>query len=93
MSLRATGTKDSMRNISQSALLDIELPWADPDGQAALVEVAAEADLEADRLRLSAERGLIRSYALRQSLLQAAFSGRLTGSSIDTEIIEELAGV
>lgn len=32
-----------------------------------------------------------RGQALRRSVLAAAFSGRLTGASTDTEIIEEMA--
>lgn len=33
-----------------------------------------------------------RSVALRRALLTAAFSGRLTGRSTDTEVVEEMAG-
>jgi type I restriction enzyme, S subunit len=38
------------------------------------------------------ERQLIRSEYLRRAILAAAFSGRLTGRSSDTNVIEQLAG-
>lgn len=93
MSLRATGTKDSMRNISQSVLLSIEVPWVDLDDQAELIAVASDVDLYVNRARRGAADGLVRSGLLRGALLQAAFSDRLSGAAIDTEIIEELASV
>lgn len=45
--------------------------------------------------RLTADVGRARDRArtLRHALLLSAFSGRLTGSSVDVEITEELAGV
>jgi hypothetical protein len=55
---------------------------------------AAARRLEASsrlRARLNSEAPPI--YALRQSLMAAAFSGRLTGRSSDTEVIEDLAEV
>ncbi|MGO1316611.1 MAG: hypothetical protein ACTMIR_06205 [Cellulomonadaceae bacterium] len=45
------------------------------------------------RVRRDIDIARKRSEALRRSLLTAAFSGKLTGSSSDTERIEELAEV
>jgi type I restriction enzyme, S subunit len=61
--------------------------------QAGLVSAAHE--LLASRARFAKEIAVtrLRLMAMRRSLLTAAFSGRLTGTSMDTEIIEELAGV
>lgn len=44
-------------------------------------------------LRKELEKGRARSAALRRAILAAAFSGRLTGFSSDTEVIEEMAEV
>jgi type I restriction enzyme S subunit len=74
----ATGTKDSMRNISQQALLSIAVPSATPAQQAHVMDRAVMLEETAVRLRsdLIAARG--RATRLRQSLLSAAFSGRLS---------------
>jgi hypothetical protein len=48
-----------------------------------------------DAARLGDQVGLLklRNRALRRALLDAAFSGRLTGRTTDMEIVEEMAGV
>ena len=77
ISARATGTKESMRNISQRALLAVEVPRAEPSEQSTLVLRIAAAQEQRERLARAADAGLRRALALRQSLLQAAFSGGL----------------
>lgn len=75
----ATGTKDSMRNVSQGALLSVEVPVPvhDHDQQGVANAVAA---LHQARGHLeSARQGVVRrGDALRRSLLNAAFSGQLS---------------
>jgi type I restriction enzyme S subunit len=78
ISARATGTKDSMRNISQQALLDVEVPIASEVEQArvaASMRSADEASAAIERALDDADR---RASALRRSLFAAAFSGQLT---------------
>jgi type I restriction enzyme S subunit len=77
MSDLATGTKDSMRNISQAALLSIQLPKATPDQQAEVVRKVAAVEEQVGRLRVEIERAQARHLGLRRSLLDAAFAGRL----------------
>lgn len=77
----ATGTKDSMRNISQSALRKVELPLTDQAGQASALRSFAVAATASERLRSQIERSAARGQQLRRSLLAAAFSGRLTATS------------
>jgi len=77
---RATGTKDSMRNISQSNLLDVSVPDISQVEQARDVEQIGPMFTAIDRLSQSIGLMNTRSSALRQTLLEAAFSGRLTRS-------------
>lgn len=93
ISALATGTKDSMRNISQSSLRQILLPAADPAAQEWAVHCFAgvKGSVAAVQSSIAAQRR--RSSVLRRSLLAAAFSGRLTGRCADVERVEELAGV
>jgi type I restriction enzyme S subunit len=44
-------------------------------------------------MRENAAQARKRSTGLRRALLDAAFTGRLAGRSVDTEIVEELAEV
>ncbi len=91
MSAKATGTKDSMRNISQQALLHIMVPDPSERDQAADIQWARELDIGVTRLQdqLGAQRG--RASSLRRAVLAAAFSGRLTGAASDGDLIEETA--
>jgi len=77
----ATGTKDSMRNISQASLKRVRVPYADAEERAAAVGAFAEIATVIGRLRTELRGAEARSKALRRSLLAAAFSGRLTASS------------
>lgn len=87
----ATGTKDSMRNISQRALLSVKVPEVNVDQQAR--DVAACRSILASTRRLTDELSVAaaRDASLRRSLLNAAFSGRLTGQSSDLDRAEETA--
>ena len=74
-----------LRNISiRVPALDIQANLV----QRVTIELEAITRLIGDMAAASRRAG-----RLRRSLLAAAFSGRLTGSSIDTEILEELANV
>jgi type I restriction enzyme S subunit len=81
ISALATGTKDSMRNISQASLMRVRVPRATPQEQAATVGAYAEIAAALDRLRTELDSTRRRSTGLRRSLLAAAFSGRLTAET------------
>lgn len=93
ISTLATGTKDSMRNISQKKLLTVVLPAASAEQQQRVVR--RRQDITSRARRSEAQFGVIldRAANLRRALLWAAFSGRLTGRSSDVDVVEELAGV
>lgn len=89
----ATGTKDSMRNISQKSLLAVTVPCATAEQQEYVIEQWAAIDQGATSLEGSIARADAHNRGLRRTLLTAAFSGRLSGRPVDVEIIEELADV
>jgi type I restriction enzyme S subunit len=78
----ATGTKDSMRNISQASLRRILLPNADPVEQSAAVHSYEEVAVAAGRMNTEIVATHARSTALRRSLLRAAFNGELVDQDL-----------
>lgn len=87
----ATGTKDSMRNISQASLREIRVPSADIEAQRVAILEFAGVETAHRQLLKSISAQTSRSAALRRGVLAAAFEGKLTGRRTDTEVIEELA--
>ncbi|AGP65769.1 hypothetical protein OEM_42340 [Mycobacterium intracellulare subsp. yongonense 05-1390] len=81
MTALATGTKDSMRNISQAALRQVRVPKIAEAMQVEALNTYAAVALSASRLRIEIDRSELRLRNLRHALLAAAFSGRLTGST------------
>lgn len=88
----ATGTKESMRNISQGALKQVLLPRAGMDRQRHALAAFGDVSAANSGLRDAVESADRRLTALRRSLLAAAFSGRLTGSARDMSDGEEMIG-
>ena len=82
-----------MRNISQPALLNIELSAVPVADQKAAVAISLEVETGIQRLTVDLEAAAVRGERLRQALLGAAFSGRLTGRATDMEMVEEMASV
>lgn len=78
----ATGTKESMRNISQESLKKVLLPSATESAQADAVSDFAEMAAATSRMRAELDSAQRRCTALRRALLAAAFSGRLTGDRV-----------
>lgn len=92
ISALATGTKDSMRNISQAGLKRIMLPSVSIDQQVTAVEAFNQVADGVAVLRQAMLSAAQRYEALRRSFLSAAFTGRLTSDSGMTSNIEgELA--
>jgi type I restriction enzyme, S subunit len=83
----ATGTKDSMRNISQVALRRVMLPRRDKSMQLEALAAYGEGSSAAATLHSQLVRNERMLQQLRRSLLTAAFSGRLTSDRqhLDTE--------
>ena len=77
ISARATGMKDSMRNISQKALREIRVPRATPQQQARAIEILSSLRVETSRLRSQVYAAERRRGLLDASLLRDAFAGRL----------------
>ncbi len=93
ISALATGTKDSMRNISQGALLSVQVPKASAQEQAAMLQHLESLALAVERLEVELERARHQGQQLQRALLSAAFSGRLTKSSHGVDVEEgALAG-
>jgi type I restriction enzyme S subunit len=90
ISALATGTKDSMRNISQAVLKRVLLPNASSDEQLAAMKSFNEVDAAVAVLRREIATGAQRLEALRRSLLAAAFSGRLTGAASEPSAAKEM---
>ncbi len=77
ISALATGTSDSMRNISQDKLRSVRLRVPGPEEQ---VRIAADVSARlsiADAMQRDIEQTRRRSTALRRSILAQAFSGKL----------------
>lgn len=88
---KAKGLASSMPKIDQAAVGETRVPRPPRDRQEGLIAqledvVATEAALHAEL-----EVARVRGEALRRAVLTAAFSGKLTGSSADDEIVEALA--
>lgn len=74
----ATGTKDSMRNISQVALRQVLLPKVAEGTQSEALNAFAAVAMSTNRLCAEIDNCRLRLGNLRRSLLTNAFSGRLT---------------
>jgi type I restriction enzyme S subunit len=92
ISALATGTKDSMRNISQRNLLSVRVPYATLEQQERVAAHVSTLRRNGRHLGDQLTVARARSLALRRALLTVAFSGRLSRLSIDAGMIEEMAG-
>lgn len=93
ISALATGTKESMRNISQSSLRVVEVPRASSTEQATALESYETFTYAAAAARQVVAAQRSRSSALRQALLAAAFSGGVSGGVIGgASAVEEMIG-
>jgi type I restriction enzyme S subunit len=92
----ATGTSDSMRNISQPKLRAINVPVPSLTVQTVLVQEVSRLMSLIDRLDLTLLSGARAADALRSSILAAGFSGKLVPQNPDDEsasvLLERIAG-
>lgn len=77
LSAMATGTSDSMRNVSQDKIKSVVFPLPPLAEQQWIVEVVSERLSQIDAAELQIEHGLLRAARLRQSILKRAFEGKL----------------
>ncbi|WP_272949704.1 restriction endonuclease subunit S [Kribbella antibiotica] len=89
----ATGTKDSMRNISRDGLRQIMLPDVDLTTQLAALRAFAGLADALVRMKIEIDAADLRRERLKRALLVAAFSGRLTGTGIGALGVQEMIGV
>lgn len=87
----AAASSAGQHNLSVAKLNSIAIPCPSVHEQARALQRIRAFESEVHRLHAPLHQGLLRSKALRRAVLAAAFSGRLTGASTDTEIIEEVA--
>jgi type I restriction enzyme S subunit len=90
MSAVATGTKDSMRNISQEKVKAIRLRVPPLEEQRRIVQEVEERLSAIDALRSAIERAQRRSAALRRAVLERAFRGELVPQDPSDEPAEAL---
>lgn len=90
LSAMATGTKESMRNISQAALRAVKLPHHDAEEQETALRDFEHIRASTDELKRHLGQQTARTRTLRRALLAAAFSGDLTGRSAICDLAEEM---
>jgi len=83
----------NLASISLTKIRQMPVPVPPKGVQPELVKQLEDQLHACDRLAVSLNEARARAATLRRSLLAAAFSGRLTGRSIDLEMVEEMAGV
>ncbi len=90
MSAVATGTSDSMRNISQAKVRALRVRVPTPSAQTEIADRISERLATATRLSNELELAARRLSALRRSILAAAFSGRLVAQDPSDEPVSVL---
>jgi len=91
--MRAASASTNVAAVYKHHLVEMPLWLPELATQHRLVGLFDDVAAGAVRLRSQISLAASRSAGLRRSLLVAAFSGRLTGGSIDMEMVEEMAGV
>ena len=87
---RATGSAGTMPKINQTILRELLIPYVDIDAQKHLVE-KIELDIDASgMLGVSINDSLMKSEALRLSILKKAFSGQLVPQDPNDEPASKL---
>lgn len=87
---KAKGLAGSMPKIDQAAIADTTIPLPPVDVQQQMLAIIEEAAEALTVLRAELASAQSRSRALRRALLEAAFSGRLTGAASEPSQAEEM---
>lgn len=83
----------NIAHLSASRLKSVEFPVPPLEEQQALVDLANDRFSTIERIGVEISRRCKQERVLRRSLLEVAFSGRLTRRSVDHRVIEELSCV
>lgn len=86
-------SSSGLYTLSVSKLKSLRIPIPDVDRQEHLVRTVSEMRDRSRRLKVEIIAAEVRTGRLRQSLLSAAFSGRLTGRQSDLDLAEEMISV
>jgi len=81
-----------LHTLSVAKLKALRVPLPHPRTQMRVVDEVRKHQFEKERLAKELMVNQRRSASLRRALLQAAFSGRLTGRSSDLDLVQELLG-
>ncbi|MBM7078101.1 restriction endonuclease subunit S [Micromonospora humida] len=92
ISTRASGQQDSMRNISQQALLSLELPVPPRAEQCRIVAALDEHMLHLRAAEVSLVQGVGRSVQLKAAVLGSAIAGRLSDFEETAHVVEYQRG-
>lgn len=82
----------NIAHLSAARLKPIEFPIPPLEIQTEIVQAASTRLADIARLEGAISSQAARADNLRRAVLAAAFSGKLTGRTIDAEVIEEIAG-
>lgn len=88
-SMRRRSSGGVQPNLNLAIVRSIAIPWASASERAARLTAFEETRVIVERTRHELQAVRFRSASLRRSLLQAAFAGRLTGSTSDLDHVEE----
>lgn len=86
-------TTAGIYKVNQKHLASVVLPVPDRDRQSQVCARMDQIQLAQEDLNQGLAVSAMRSTSLRRALLDAAFSGRLTGQASDMDRVEEMAGV
>jgi type I restriction enzyme, S subunit len=88
--LRAASSATTMPILNKSNFARLHVPRLSSSDRGSLLERISEASDAVENLRCELEAAVMRSSALRRSLLAAVFSGRLTGAASEPSQAEEV---
>lgn len=73
----STGNQESMRNIGQNRIKQIQLPYCEIEEQTSIVQEIDARLSAADKLEENISQSLLQAEAMRQAILKQAFQGEL----------------
>jgi len=84
----STGNQESMRNIGQERIKQIEIPFPSIREQELIVQILESKLTVCDKIEETIRQSLAQAEVLRQSILKQAFEGKLVGSILQKDQIQ-----